>query len=256
MREDRRLTSPKQGRRYRIKEVAARRITVERLDADESATLTAGDVTRAIHFLNAAGGRVGRRTLLYTVAEEVALVELHPRLDWDAEKDWIEVVAGNGKETARPVYLDFDEAPNDDPAELALFARRVRAGQPRFRRNLLVAYGERCAISGWGPADVLEAAHILLHAHTGLNETNNGLLLRSDLHILFDDGLLRIDPDSLRVSLDPSLADTPYWDWNGASLRPRVDGSHPHREYLRARWAGEKEQPVPRNHAVPASRNG
>lgn len=248
------FTSTKQAHRYRITAVAAERITIQRLESPGPETLTAGEVTRAVQYLNAAGGRVGRRTLMHTVAKEVTLVHLHPRLAWSDDRDWIEVVGSNGSEPARPVYRDFGEAPNDDPARLAQFARRVRAGQPRFRRNLLTAYGELCAISGWGPADVLEAAHILLHAHTGLNESDNGLLLRSDLHVLFDEGLLRIDPDSLRVSLDPSLAGTPYWDWNGASLRSRVDGTHPSREYLRARWEGAKKLPTERKAAVAAAR--
>lgn len=245
------FTSTKQAHRYRITAVAPDRITIQRLDSPGPEKLTTGEVTRAIRYLNAAGGRVGRGTLMHTVAKEVTLVHLHPRLAWSDDRDWIESAGVPETEAARPVYRDFGEAPNDDPEKLALFSRRVRAGQPKFRRNLLAAYGKRCAISGWGPVEVLEAAHILLHAHTGLNKADNGVLLRSDLHVLFDEGLLRIDPDSLRIWLDPSLAGTPYWDWNGASLRPRVDGSHPSREYLRARWEEAKTAPADGEIAVP-----
>jgi hypothetical protein len=184
------------------------------------------------------GGRVGRRTLSYTVAKEVSLVHLHPRLRWSEDRDWIEVIGADpAKEIEKPVYRDFGEAPDDDPARLAQFARRVRRGQVRFRQNLLELYGRRCAISGWGPESVLEAAHILLHAHTGLNRSENGILLRSDLHSLFDDGLLRIDPATFTVVLHPSLANTPYWSLNGAPLRPRLDASQPSRDYLRQRWS-------------------
>lgn len=226
--------STKLGRRYRVTEVHAARLLIERLDSRKPETLTAGEVRRSAQYLNASGGRVGRRTLMYTVAKEVSLVHLHPRLRWSADNDWIEVVGS--AETARPVYHDFGEAPDDDPARLARFARRVRRGQPKFRKNLLALYGGRCAVSGWGPESVLEAAHILLHAHSGLNRSENGILLRADLHGLFDDGLLKIDPDTLTVVLDLSLRDTPYWPLNGAALRPRRDGSHPSREYLRQRW--------------------
>jgi hypothetical protein len=228
--------STKQGHRYRILEVSESRILIKRLDSYANETLTKGEVTQAIRYLNAAGGRLGRRTMNYTVAKEVTMVFLHPRLAWSADNDWIEVLGADPAESSRPAYRDFGQAPDDDPARLTRFARRVRAGQPQFRRNLIQLYGECCAISGWGPGAVLEAAHILLHAKSGLNHTDNGLLLRSDLHNLFDEDLLRIDPDSLLVVLDPVLVGTPYWELNGTALRLRLDGSHPNREYLRRRW--------------------
>ncbi|HEX2079869.1 MAG TPA: HNH endonuclease [Longimicrobium sp.] len=229
--------STKQEHRYRIKEAGSARIVIERLDSPAPEVLTAGEVQLAARYLNAAGGRVGRRTLSYTVAKEVTLVFLHPRLTWSEDNDWIEVVGVEANAgVGRPVYQGFGEAPDDDPAKLAQFARRVRRGQPKFRKNLLALYGGRCAISGWGPESVLEAAHILLHADSGLNHTDNGLLLRADLHSLFDDGLLRIDPSTLSVVLDPSLKPTAYWSLNGTPLRPRLDASHPSREYLRLRW--------------------
>ncbi|HEX9939517.1 MAG TPA: HNH endonuclease [Longimicrobium sp.] len=228
--------STQMDQRYRISSVGSARIEIQRLDSPKPATLTAGEVTRAAEYLNAAGGRLGRRTVNYTVAKEVSIVFLHPNLVWSADNEWVEVVGVRKQEPVVAVYEDFGEAPDDDPAKLARFARHVRAGQLKFRRNLIQLYGSRCAVSGWGPECVLEAAHILLHAKSGLNHRDNGILLRSDLHNLFDDGLLKIDPDSFTVVLDPSLAGTPYWTLNGAALRPRRDGSHPSREYLRSRW--------------------
>lgn len=229
--------STNQEHRYRVKEAGSTRLVIERLDSPAPETLTAGEVRLAARYLNAAGGRVGRRTLSYTVAKEVTLVFLHPRLTWSEDNDWIQVV---GVEftgaTGTPVYRDFGEAPDDDPARLAQFARRVRRGQPKFRRNLLALYGGRCAVTGWGPESVLEAAHILLHAESGLNHSDNGILLRADLHSLFDDGLMKIDPSNLTIVLDPSLSGSPYWALNGGTLRPRIDGSHPSCEYLRQRW--------------------
>jgi hypothetical protein len=228
--------STQQGHRYRILEVGASRISIRRLDSQANETLSESEVTLGIRYLNAAGGRLGRRTMHYTVAKEVAMVSLHPRLAWSADSDWIEVLGVDPTGSGKTFYRDFGEAPDDDPARLARFARRVRAGQPRFRRNLIRLYGECCAISGWRPESVLEAAHILLHAESGVNHSDNGILLRSDLHNLFDEGLLRIDPDSLLVVLHPVLAGTPYWELNGTALRPRIDESHPDREYLRRRW--------------------
>jgi hypothetical protein len=90
-----------------------------------------------------------------------------------------------------------------------------RRGQPAFRRKVLAAYRGRCAVTG---ADVLPA---LDAAHSGpaSNHIENGLLLRSDIHALFDLGLLAIDSASMRSLLDPSLASTSYADLEGRKLR-------------------------------------
>jgi len=132
-------------------------------------------------------------------------------------------------------FEGFGAPPQDDPEELQNFARRVRRGQHKFREMLLKAYGGACAITGHGPAAVLEAAHIEPHATSGRNGKGNGLLLRADLHLLFDARLLRIEPDSLEVELDESLRGTAYWELNGRPLRERVDGSRPSRKRLQDR---------------------
>jgi hypothetical protein len=133
-------------------------------------------------------------------------------------------------------YKDFGEAPDDDPEALAQFAARVRKGQPKFRKNLLQLYNNRCAITGDGPEAVLEAAHIVMHSKSGLNHTSNGLLLRADIHSLFDAGLLKIEPKSLIIALDDSLDGTSYWTLRGRKLRSRLDGSQPSAQRLQARW--------------------
>jgi hypothetical protein len=227
------LRSTQRGHRYQIIAVSEDRIMIRRLDSHAPESVSRGEVERAVVRVNAAGGRVGRRTVHYTVAKEVAIVELHPQLQWDESTDSIIAVSTSA---IAPVYRDFGEAPNDDPTQLSRFARRVRAGQAKFRENLLLLYGNGCAISGWGPDEVLEAAHIDLHANGGINHSSNGILLRSDLHTLFDCGFLRIHPESLQVVLDARLRQTSYWELNGRELRPRVDGSMPNREYLWARW--------------------
>ena len=79
---------------------------------------------------------------------------------------------------------------------------------------------------------MLDAAHILGHAESGVNHSDNGILLRSDLHDLFDAGLLLIDSDTFAVQIDESLRDSSYWDLHGGFLRERVDGSNPSSKYL------------------------
>ena len=72
---------------------------------------------------------------------------------------------------------------------------RGRIGQGAFRILVTDAYNRNCAISGEKALPVLQAAHIKPFHEDGPNNINNGILLRSDLHILFDRGYITITPD-------------------------------------------------------------
>lgn len=78
-----------------------------------------------------------------------------------------------------------------------------------------------------GSPEVLEGAHVYEHAQSGLNRSDNGFLLRADLHLLFDNGSLRIHPDTLEISIDESIAEANYRQLDGTLLRPRKDGKRP-----------------------------
>jgi putative restriction endonuclease len=75
-----------------------------------------------------------------------------------------------------------------------------RLGQGAFKVLVTEAYHRRCAISGERTLPVLEAAHIRPYSLDGPHNTNNGLLLRKDLHVLFDRGYLTITKD-LRIKV-------------------------------------------------------
>jgi putative restriction endonuclease len=63
------------------------------------------------------------------------------------------------------------------------------------------AYDKACAVTGEHSGPVLEAAHILPYGRGGQHRVDNGLLLRSDLHRLFDRGYVTVTPDHVfRVS--------------------------------------------------------
>jgi putative restriction endonuclease len=70
-----------------------------------------------------------------------------------------------------------------------------RLGQGIFRANVTGAYGRACAVTEEHSLPVLEAAHIRPYAEGGPHEVPNGLLLRSDLHRLFDRGYVGITAD-------------------------------------------------------------
>lgn len=133
------------------------------------------------------------------------------------------------------------ELPDFDPSRLRDERRRVvaeiarRDGQDAFREALLLAYGGRCAISGCAAAGALEAAHIQRYQGRKSNDVRNGLLLRADLHRLFDQGLIRVGGDYV-VRVSPELRGQGYDDVDGRRLRPPEDDDlRPHRGALRER---------------------
>lgn len=111
-----------------------------------------------------------------------------------------------------------------------------RRGQKAFRDTLLDAYDGRCAISGCPVLHVLEAAHIHPYRGPNTNHVQNGLLLRADLHTLFDCGLINIEPTTMRVVVDEKLKGSEYELWHGKLLRqPGKRTQKPSDEALRMR---------------------
>ena len=132
----------------------------------------------------------------------------------------------------------FDPNSIEDLRERALRAIRVRRGQPTFRTMLLEAYGRRCTITGCAIEDVLEAAHITPYLGRTTNHTSNGLLLRADLHTLFDCGLLVIDPNTRTVVVADKLRSSSYGKIAGRRIRDPKEPSHsPSKRNLEKRFA-------------------
>lgn len=120
----------------------------------------------------------------------------------------------------------------DDARLKTMRAVVVRRGQREFRDALLRAYGCRCAISGCDVLDVLEAAHIVPYLGDHTQRPDNGLLLRSDLHTLFDLGRLWID-SSMKVRVAPELEGSEYAAFEGRALAlPSSRGDAPHSDHL------------------------
>lgn len=99
-----------------------------------------------------------------------------------------------------------------------------RIGQGAFRTRVTEAYGRRCAVTGERTLPVLEAAHIRPHAQRGPNRVDNGILLRSDLHRLFDRGLVTVEPEALTFLVSDRIRDEysngrVYYDLAGQPLR-------------------------------------
>ncbi|MGH3086924.1 MAG: HNH endonuclease [Rubrobacteraceae bacterium] len=88
---------------------------------------------------------------------------------------------------------------------------RVRRGQQTFRKHLLDSMGEACAFTGDAPAKVLEAGHLYSYAELGVHHEHGGLMLRRDVHRLFDDGSLAVDPANLHIDVSNQLEAYPQY---------------------------------------------
>jgi GUN4-like/HNH endonuclease len=112
-----------------------------------------------------------------------------------------------------------------------------RQGQPLFRKALLEAYNYRCTMTGCDAQEALEAAHIIPYCETEDNDISNGLLLRADLHTLFDLNLIAINPITMKIHIAPNLVATYYeQELQNKSLRLPINESYlPSQEALQWR---------------------
>ncbi|HEX3048466.1 MAG TPA: HNH endonuclease [Bacillota bacterium] len=123
------------------------------------------------------------------------------------------------------------------------YLTRPRLGQGAFRVLVTEAYDRRCAITGEKTLPVLTAAHIKPYSQAGPHEVRNGLLLREDLHTLFDRGYLTVT-DDLHVEVSRRIKEDfgngrEYYAMHGKQLLilPGQAGDRPAQEYLR--WHNE-----------------
>jgi hypothetical protein len=137
-----------------------------------------------------------------------------------------------------PNKQDYSVAPEVSEAHRRILVEIARRqGQSKFRQTLLEAYGYRCAITGFDAGEALEAAHIIPYSETENNDPTNGLLLRADIHTLFDLNLLVIHPENLMISLHPSLHSTQYQNIHNQKLQvPDSSEFRPSPEYLQKRF--------------------
>jgi hypothetical protein len=98
---------------------------------------------------------------------------------------------------------------------------KSRRGQSKFREKLLAKHNSTCLVTGCGVKQILEAAHIYPHGKETNYKDSNGLLLRADIHTLFDLHLITIDKDS-RVTIDASLIGSEYQKYDGKLLLDTV----------------------------------
>lgn len=111
-----------------------------------------------------------------------------------------------------------------------------RRGSVKLRDDLRSRYGDRCAITKCSLLDVIEAATISPYADAE-DLPDNGLLLRSDLHTLFDLDLLGIEPEALRAELHPSVLEAGYADQRIHGARLELENTVRRRACLESRYS-------------------
>jgi hypothetical protein len=108
-----------------------------------------------------------------------------------------------------------------------------RRGHPAFRQQLLSAYEYRCAITNCNALDALEATYIVPYRGKFTHHPSNGLLLRSDLHTLFDLGKIAIETRGMTLTLADDLIESSYKILAGRPLRfPKNAEQRPSTEAL------------------------
>jgi putative restriction endonuclease len=170
--------------------------------------------------------------------------------------DWSKnIVAGKSYDTESPLgaelwnavtlrlnreHIDLDAASVAETHDRysSPVTMRPRLGQGAFRIEVTDAYSRRCAITGEKTLPALEAGHIKPYAKNGPHEVCNGLLLRSDLHNLFDLGYLTITLD-YRVEVSRRIREEfengrHYYELHGQGLSslPQEEAARPAKEYL------------------------
>jgi putative restriction endonuclease len=123
--------------------------------------------------------------------------------------------------------------------------QRVRLGQGAFRVMVTNSYSKRCSITGEKTLPVLEAAHIKPYAESGPHFISNGILLRSDMHKLFDSGYITITSEHV-VEVSKRIKEEfengkEYYQYHGKPLlhlpdnkrdRPGIGYIEWHNEYI------------------------
>ncbi|MGO9589155.1 MAG: HNH endonuclease [Candidatus Acidiferrales bacterium] len=109
----------------------------------------------------------------------------------------------------------------------------MRPEQRLFSETMRKNYRDKCAVTGCVTPAALEAAHIKPQEGRDDNSPSNGILLRSDIHCLFDRFLITLSEDGTEIETSPELTDPGYAALKGATVSRPVEGPPPSAENIR-----------------------
>ncbi len=137
-------------------------------------------------------------------------------------------------EKSPTIQEKFNHADLTDARERVLTSIVQRRGQTKFRQDLLYAYGSKCAISNCNVPEALEASHIIPYLGQKTNKIPNGILLRADIHTLFDLRLITIDEEKFSIIISPKLKNSYYSQYEGKVINlPNKLDMYPSKEALK-----------------------
>ena len=121
------------------------------------------------------------------------------------------------EEISDPRSADFIPTMTDQ-RNTVLRSIKERRGQAKFRNALIKRYGPRCLVTDCAILDIVEAAHIAPYRGEEYNNPSNGLLLRADIHTLFDLNLMWIKPSSYQIIFHPDALEGEYINFHGRKI--------------------------------------
>lgn len=159
------------------------------------------------------------------VLQEVVFLSNRDWVPWRDSEGWsrnivsfkkFDLAAGEGRllaeilaasnHQALPEFGQQFEPLAADSREIEFVPHAKRPGQRAFKLQLLDAYGRQCAVTTEHALPVLDAAHIQPYRGRDSDHPQNGIILRSDLHRLYDRGYLTITPN-LELEVSQRLRD-------------------------------------------------
>ena len=226
--------SPILKRRYLITNIENNVVNIDRIGKPGSyETITIQKFSKYLREIKNEIFPVKINLISGTVTEITTLIELVSTLDWSEDGKMI---------TASDTFKDRskfgvpNEAPNDDISVKTTTYLKARRGQRKLRAKLFHLYDGKCAISQCAVSEVLHACHVDDFGFSGNNLSTNAILIRSDLHDLFDSHLLAIHPFSNNVVIHSSLKGTSYFEFHERKVAERNDNKKIDIKALNRRW--------------------
>lgn len=220
--------------------------------------------TKSLKELNDAIGKYRARNNMLVRNPQIGCIILTDVFYFE-EQDWIAVPKSFSKNIVQGkryyteesdgqhIFLEVRERLNRKTTQISNYEERTeryaeymtkhRLGQGAFRVIVTDAYQRRCAITGEKTLPVLEAAHIKPYSQEGPHSIDNGLLLRSDFHTLYDGGYITVDKE-YRIEVSKRLHEDfgngkDYYRYHGEKLLilPENVDEMPSKKYLE--WHNE-----------------
>jgi len=158
------------------------------------------------------------------------------------EGEWLKIISNSypvkDETDLENIIVGFNPQNFNESIEKTLREITLRRGQLKFRSQLIKIYDGKCAMTETNVIQVLQAAHIFPYKGEGTNVVTNGILLRSDIHDLYDLSLIGID-EEYKIVVSHELDGSEYENLNGKkNYLPSDQKNWPSKESL-------KNKPLP-----------